>query len=121
MAGNMIPSGLGATTSATVPGALGGLLGQYGGLAATALGALAGSQGSERGTTETRSVPDWVKRYYDNGQGGGVLPMAMGLLQQQNSPERMAQWDQMRNTGMGLLNTQRQQYFGPQHYFAKGN
>jgi hypothetical protein len=98
MAGGSGLAGVGAGTAAG--GA--GLLGKALGIGSTLLGAAAGAKGQEQSSTTARDIPEWLKPYI-TGQGG-LLSQTQSQLAASRSPERMAQWDQMRNVGMGLLN-----------------
>jgi hypothetical protein len=77
---------------------------QYLGPAATLLGAAAGSQGQKTSTTSERKTDPRVDPYLfgNNGQPG-LLGMTYDQLSRDQSPERLAQRDQMRGVGMGLL------------------
>lgn len=82
--------------------ALGGTKGLLG-IGTTLAGALAGSKGgSGSGNQDVTKRMDPRLDEYIYGDGG-LFPRAKGLLAEQMSPERMAQWDKMRNVGMGLL------------------
>ena len=83
-------------------GLLGGLGGKALGVGASLLGGLAGSQGQESSQTTQRDIPEWLKPYVTG--ENGILPMTQQQLQASRSPERMAEWANIRNTGMGLLN-----------------
>lgn len=72
------------------------------GIGSTLLGAAAGAKGQEQSSSTTRDIPEWLKPYI-TGQGG-LLSQTQQQLTASRSPERMAQWDQIRNTGMGLMN-----------------
>jgi hypothetical protein len=98
MAGGSGLAGVGAGTAAG--GA--GLLGKALGIGSTLLGAAAGAKGQDASSTQTKDIPEWLKPYI-TGQGG-LLSQTQQQLTASRSPERMAQWDQMRNVGMGLLN-----------------
>jgi hypothetical protein len=107
--GEGVASGVPAwDAAATGAGAGGGLLSSLGGaknllgIGSTLLGAAAGAKGQDASSTQTKDIPEWLKPYI-TGQGG-LLSQTQQQLTASRSPERMAQWDQMRNVGMGLLN-----------------
>jgi hypothetical protein len=91
-----------STAASTAAGSGGGLLGKALGIGSTLLGAAAGAKGQEQSSTTARDIPEWLKPYI-TGQGG-LLSQTQQQLAASRSPERMAQWDQMRNVSMGLLN-----------------
>lgn len=74
------------------------------GPAATLLGAAAGGQGQKSSQTSERKTDPRVDPYLfgNNGQPG-LLGMTYDQLTRDQSPERLAQRDQMRGVGMGLL------------------
>ncbi len=94
------------STAGGSAGGLGGLLSGLGGgggsgllgLGASALGALSGAQGQESEQTTARDIPEWLKPHVMKN-----LNYAGGLLDKQMAPGAMPGWEQMRNTGMGLL------------------
>lgn len=85
----------------------GGLFGgaaKWLGPAATLLGAAAGGQGQQNSTTSQRKTDPRVDPYlFGNNDQMGLLGMAYNQLSRDQSPDRLAQRDQMRSTGMGLL------------------
>jgi hypothetical protein len=89
---------------ASMPGEMatlgaGSALAPYLGLGATALGALAGSQGVKKDENVTKSMdPRMDALFY-----GDLAPRVQGLLAQQMSPEAQQGWKQIQNTGLGLL------------------
>ena len=91
-------AGTAASTAASAAGKGSSLLGA----GATLLGAAAGAEGQDASSSTTRDIPEWLKPYV-TGQGG-LLSQTQQQLNTSRSPERMAQWDQMRNTGLGLMN-----------------
>lgn len=106
--GNALANYAGPVTAATAVnggGASSSLFGQgvtsLLGPAATLIGALTGSQGSENNQTQERRMDPRFDPYYfgDN----GLLPMTMQQLQRSMSPEVLAGFDQMRNTGQSLF------------------
>ena len=101
-----LPGLMGTAGAAGAGGAGGGLLSGLGGKAlgvgASLLGGLAGSQGQESSQTTQRDIPEWLKPYVTG--ENGILPMTQQQLASSRSPERMAEWANIRNTGMGLLN-----------------
>jgi hypothetical protein len=108
------PAGLGAAGSGTgVYGAGaasgGGLLSGLGGgsllgPAATLIGGLAGSQGQQSENSSTRKTDPRVDPYLFGANGQqGLLGMTYDQLARSQSPERLAQNNQIRSTGMGLL------------------
>jgi hypothetical protein len=107
--GEGVASGVPAwDAAATAAGSGGGLLSSLGGaknllgIGSTLLGAAAGAKGQDASSTTSKDIPEWLKPYI-TGQGG-LLSQTQQQLTASRSPERMAQWDQMRNVGMGLLN-----------------
>ena len=100
-AANAAGAGLGpaALTAAKTAGTglLEGLGGKALGLGATALGALAGSQGTGEQTQEKRMDPRLDQYVY-----GDLLPQAKGLLAQQ-MPLAQQYGNQMMQVGTGLL------------------
>jgi hypothetical protein len=77
----------------------GSALAPYLGLGATALGALAGSQGVKNETNSTKSMdPRMDALFY-----GDLAPRVQGLLAQQMNPQTLAGWQQIQNAGLGLL------------------
>jgi hypothetical protein len=63
------------------------------------LGALAGSQGQKTSQNSVKSMdPRMDSLFY-----GDLAPKVQGLLAQQTSPQAMQGWQQIQNTGMGLL------------------
>lgn len=86
----------------------GGLLSSLGsgsnllGIGSTLLGAAAGAKGQEQSSSTTRDIPEWLKPYITG--NNGLLSQTQQQLTSSRSPERMAQWDQIRNTGLGLMN-----------------
>lgn len=66
------------------------------------LGGAAGAKGQKASETQTKDIPEWLKPYITG--EGGLLSQTQQQLAASRTPERMAQWDQMRNVGMGLLN-----------------
>lgn len=93
----------GAGAGGTAASALGGAA-KWLGPAATLLGAAAGGQGQQNSTTSQRKTDPRVDPYLfgNNGQPG-LLGMTYDQLSRDQSPERLAQRDQMRGVGMGLL------------------
>jgi hypothetical protein len=73
------------------------------GIGTSLLGAASGAQGQESESSQTRDIPAWLKPYVQKNLG-----YASGLLDQQMAPGAMPGWGQMRNVGMGLLNTPQQ-------------
>lgn len=74
------------------------------GPAATLLGAAAGGQGQKTSTTSERKTDPRVDPYLFGANGQpGLLGMTYDQLSRDQSPERLAQRDQMRGVGMGLL------------------
>lgn len=122
--GNALANYAGAVTPATAVNggtSVTSLLSQYGPLLSTAAGALLGSQQQQSSRNQTQEVPEWLRPYFDGDRG--FLPAGYSLLQQSTSPERMAEWQQLRAAGLGLLNQPRQRYFGqadtpPSRYFG---
>lgn len=85
-------------------GGAGGLLRGAGSLlgpAATVLGAVAGAQGTP-GQTQSRTMDPRLDPYVFG--TGGLLDLTRGQLQKSMSPQAQAGWDQISNTGLGLLN-----------------
>lgn len=99
-------TGAGSTAAGTAASTATNLLGGSGsnllGIGSTLLGAAAGAKGQDASSSTTRDIPEWLKPYI-TGQGG-LLSQTQQQLTASRSPERMAQWDQIRNTGMGLMN-----------------
>ena len=83
-------------------GATGSLLGKALGIGSGLLGAVSGAQGQNQSSTTTREMTPELKPYIFG--ENGLLPQVQQQLLASRSPERMAQWDQIRNTGLGLLN-----------------
>ena len=108
-----VGGGMGTTLTGSAGGALtaggtgGGLLSGLGSLtslagpAATILGGAIGAKGNEATTNTQRTMDPRLDGpvYGPN----GVVQMAQGLLAKQMAPESQAGSDQMRNTGLGLL------------------
>ena len=108
-----VGGGMGTTLTGSAGGALtaggtgGGLLSGLGSLtslagpAATILGGAIGAKGNEATTNTKRTMDPRLDGpvYGPN----GVVQMAQGLLAKQMAPEYQAGFDQMRNTGLGLL------------------
>lgn len=99
-----LPSGLPKTPgtppggngpSSLLPDSMKGLLGP----AATLLGAAAGAQGKDASQSQTKKMDPRLEEFVY----GDLLPRTKGLLAEEMSPERRAQWNQMRGVGMGLL------------------
>jgi hypothetical protein len=103
MSSSLIADSLTTMGGGGAAGLLGGAA-QYLGPAATLLGAAAGSQGQKTSTTSERKTDPRVDPYLfgNNGQPG-LLGMTYDQLSRDQSPERLAQRDQMRGVGMGLL------------------
>jgi hypothetical protein len=80
---------------------LNGLGGKALGIGASLLGGLAGAQGQQNETTTQRDIPEWLKPYVTG--ENGLLSQTMGQLNASRSPARMAEWADIRNRGMGLL------------------
>jgi len=108
-----LEQGMGAGLSASTPGVLesaaaagggaGNMLsslmsGKGLGLLATGLGALAGSAGNNKNSTDTKSVPSWLLPYI-TGQNG-LLQQTQTAL---NRSQDMSGWDNLKNIGGGLL------------------
>jgi hypothetical protein len=86
--------GAGGAGSSLLNGAGGKLLGA----GATLLGGLSGSQsGQGEGGGRDPQMNDFLFG------AKGVNPMAQSLLMQQMTPERQAEWDQMRGKGLSLM------------------
>jgi hypothetical protein len=107
--GEGVASGVPAwDAAATAAGSGGGLLSSLGGaknllgIGSTLLGAAAGAKGQDASSTTSKDIPEWLKPYITG--NNGLLSQTQQQLTASRSPERMAQWDQMRNVGMGLLN-----------------
>lgn len=90
-----IPVNGGSSLWSSITGS--GLLGP----AASVVGGLLGSQPQTReSTTQNQIDPRLVPYLYGD---NGLMPQVQQQLQRSTSPERQAGWDQMRNTGLGLL------------------
>lgn len=94
-----IPKVPGAPTSGNgssmIPDSVKGLLGP----ASTLLGALTGAQGQDASQSQTKKMDPRLEEYVY----GDLLPRAKGLLAEEMSPARRAQWQQVRGAGLGLL------------------
>jgi hypothetical protein len=94
-------AGSAASTAASAAGTGSNLLG----IGSTLLGAAAGAKGQEQSSTQTKDIPEWLKPYITG--DGGLLSQTQQQLAASRSPERMAMNDQIRNTGLGLMNAPR--------------
>jgi len=97
-----VGGGMGTTLAGTAGGALKAVTGDKTLATLAALGGgLLGSQGKTKDETTTKTMDP---RLNDAVYGpNGVVQMAQGLLAKQMAPEYQAGFDQMRNTGLGLL------------------
>jgi hypothetical protein len=87
-----------------IGGAAAGLMDKYGGAAATALGALAGSQGQKKEETTSKQMDPRMDPYiYGNKDQRGLLQYAQSVLDRQMSPGYLQGYEDMRNVGRGLL------------------
>lgn len=96
-----------AASAAPAAAGGGGLLAgasKYLGPASMLLGAAAGGQGQKTSQTSERKTDPRVDPYLFGANGQpGLLGMTYDQLSRDQSPERLAQRDQMRGVGMGLL------------------
>lgn len=69
-------------------------------------GAAVGAKGEKQSQTQTSKMDPRMEPYIFGSEGQpGLLQYAQGLLAKQMAPEYQAGFDQMRNTGLGLLAT----------------
>jgi hypothetical protein len=102
MAGGSGLAGVGgASTGGSLLSSLGGSSNLLG-LGSTLLGAAAGAKGQEQSSTTRQEMTPELKPFLFG--SGGLLSQVQQQLAVSRSPERMAQWDQMRNVSMNLLN-----------------
>jgi hypothetical protein len=103
-AGSVAPSVMsgagGAGGAGSAGSGLGGMGGKLLGAGATLLGGASGAAGGAGGDL-TRKMDPRMDQYVYGDQG--IMNRTQGLLNQQMSPESMAQWQKMQGVGMGLL------------------